>query len=85
MLGSPLLPPLSSFYPSPRSFKCWWAAEQYPGGHGDRQPPPCGLFLLLFLVLLLLGSYTLLTAHTGLITAAQRSVLASILRETLET
>ena len=32
---------------TPPSFKCWWAAEQYPGGHGDRQPPPCGLFLLL--------------------------------------
>lgn len=40
-------------YSSPPSFKCWWAGEQYPGGHGDRQPPPCGLFLLLSLVLLL--------------------------------
>ena len=48
---------------SPPSFKCWWAAEQYPGGHGDRQPPPCGLFLLLSLVLLLLGSCTLSTPH----------------------
>lgn len=45
------------------SFKCWWAVEQYPGGHGDRQPPPCGLFLLLSLIRLLLGSCTLLTAH----------------------
>lgn len=57
------LSPHVVLHSSPPSFKCWWAAEQYPGGHGDRQPPPCGLFLLLSLDLLLLGSYTLLTAH----------------------
>lgn len=56
--ASPL--PVSS---SPPSFKCRWAAEQYPGGHGDRQPPPCGLFLLLSLVLPLPGSCTLLATH----------------------
>lgn len=50
---------------SPPSFKRWWAAEQYPGGHGDRQPPPCALFLPLSLVLLPLGSCTPLTAHTA--------------------
>lgn len=40
MLSPP--PHTSSF--TPPSFKHWWAAEQYPGGHGDRQPPPsCSL------------------------------------------
>lgn len=55
--------PHAVLHSSPPAFKCWWAAEQYPGGHGDRQPPPCGLFLLLSLVLLPFGSCTLLTAH----------------------
>lgn len=69
------LPPLASaplrssprvlLYSSPPSFTCRWAEEQYPAGHGDRQPPPCGLFLLLFLLLLLLGSCTLLSRHAG--------------------
>lgn len=57
-------------YSSPPSFTCRWAEEQYAGGHGDRQPPPCGLFLLLFLVLLLLGSCTLLSRHAGRAPAA---------------
>lgn len=39
--------PYVVLHSTPPSFKCWWAAEQYPGGHGDRQPPPCSLFLLL--------------------------------------
>lgn len=55
--------PCVLLYSSPPSFKCQWAVEQYPGGHGDRRPPPCGLFLLLSLVLLLLGSCTRAT-HT---------------------
>lgn len=39
-------------------------AEQYPRGHDDWLPPRhCGLFLLLSLVLLLLGSYTQSIAH----------------------
>lgn len=55
---------------SPPSFTCRWAEEQYPGGHGDRQPPPCGPFLLLFLLLLLLGSCTLLSRHAGQVPTA---------------
>lgn len=57
-------PPRVLLYSSPPSFKCQWAVEQYPGGHGDRRPPPCGLFLLLSLVLLLLGSCTR-TTHSA--------------------
>lgn len=70
----------------PPSFKCWWAAEQYPGGHGDRQPPPCGLFLPLSVDPLLLGSpHSINRTHTGLITSARCAPLASIMGDTLET
>lgn len=83
---SVLLPtsPHVILYSSPPSLKCRWAAEQYPGGHGDRQPPPGALFLPLSPALLLLGSCTLLSAH---ILASSPlhfcSALASIMGETL--
>lgn len=47
------------------SFKRRWAAEQYRGGHGDRRPPPCCLFLPLSLLLLPLSSCTLSTLNAA--------------------
>lgn len=60
--GSFSFPSSSVLHSSPPSFKCWRAAEQCPGGHGDRQPPPLGHFLLLSRCLQFIGSYTLLTS-----------------------
>lgn len=53
----------SVLHSSPPSFKCWWAVEQNPGGHGDRQPPSLAHFLLLSWCLQFIGSYTLLTSY----------------------